>query len=133
MKYTVTDVVVADNPRLSITKACLSRSLAWLEFDNSFVKFIPVAVGFVPSHEPSAEATLVLNLKNGPALSEWSTQIKQNCMIGNVSAYVDGGRSFILSGCAIMSAGPGHDGEATSTIMVKGSVTKEMASAGLSA
>lgn len=131
MKYIVTDVVVANNPRLNVTKACLSRALASLEFDNSFVSFIPVAMGFVPSYEPSTEAVLVLSLKNGPASIEWSAQIKQNYIIESVSVYVDDGRNFILSGCAIMSAGPDHEnGEATATIIIKGSITKEMAFAG---
>lgn len=131
MKYTVTDVVVANHPRLNVTKACLSRSLALLEFDNSFVKLIPVATGFVPSLEPFAEATLVLNLKNGPAASEWSAQIQQNCIIGNVSAYQDRGGNFVLSDCAIRVLGSGYDGEPTTTITINGSITKEMAFAGM--
>jgi hypothetical protein len=132
MKHTIAHVVVANNPQLNVTKAYLSRSLASLEFDDSFESRIPTATGFVSSQEPSAKARLVLNLKDGPVSSQWSAQIQHNSIIGIVSAYVDvnGGRNFNLSDCAITHVESGHDGEPT-IIIIDGTITKETASAGM--
>jgi hypothetical protein len=126
MKYLITDVVVADNPQLNVTKAYLSRSLASLEFDDSFERRIPAAMGSVSSQEPYAKAELVLNLKDGPLSREWSARILHDSIIGSVSAYdVNGARKFNLSACAIRHVEPDHDGETATRIIIGGSITKE--------
>jgi len=133
MKYTVTHVVVANNLQLNVTKAYLSRSLASLEFADSFESRIPTATGYVSSQEPYAKARLVLNLKDGPVSSQWSAQSQHNSIIGIVSAYVDvnGGPNFNLSDCALTHVESGHDGEPTTRIIIDGTITKEAASAGM--
>lgn len=131
MMYPITDVAVTNNLQLNVTRAFLSRSLASLEFDDSFERLIPTATGFVPSPEPWATAKLVINLKDGPLASKWSAQIQHNVSIGHVFAYADvnAARNFQLSNCAIMNIEFGHDGEPTTIITVSGTITREAASA----
>jgi len=133
MKHTIAHVVVANNQQMNVTKAYLSRSLASLEFDDSFESRIPTATGFVSSQEPYAKARLILNLKDGSMSRQWSDQFQQNSIVGTVFAYddVNGGRNFNLSDCTIMHVEPDHDGEPTTRIIIDGTITKETASAGM--
>jgi hypothetical protein len=129
MKHIITDVVVPNHSNLHVTKEYLSpRSLASLEC-GSFESLIRAATAIVRSQEPYAIATLLLNLKDGRLSSEWLKQSQSNCNIGNVTAYVDviDGRNFKLSECAITHV---ELGEPT-RITIKGTITKETASAGM--
>jgi hypothetical protein len=128
MKCPIATVVVADNPQLNVTIEYLSRSLASLEFDDSFERHIETAAGFVTSQKPSTGATLVLNLKDERLSYLWSAQI-EHTIIGNVSAYGVIGRKFELSNCAIIDV---EAGEPT-RIIIGGTITKEAASAGMNA
>lgn len=121
----LTNVMVTDYPFLNASASYMSKSLATLTFDGSFVDQIPTATGIVNSPSPFVMGSLTINLlRSQNVASLWIAQVQSEGILGTVTVFPDSTLfpKIGLQNCSIESIDPGaYDGmDPTTKITVKG-------------